>query len=241
MPSGPTISSRNWYTYDHAARLSCEYSLSARTIYRYDVRGNLLEVRNYNPSSMSTYSVQNDRLIALTYSSPSVQRRSEFSYDDLGRMTYDGQTGQSITYNTLDLVEKISVSSTTLVNYRYLAYGTKLSALDGSGEGFVYRGPFVYRTCDNGSSLTLESAVFGGGRLTPGGAMLYVTNDPAINAEAIVDTLKLRDELSSFEHAAEFGIDSYKNLRKSMVSTYGTGSGLEVHPDLLKTIEACFK
>lgn len=88
----------------------------------------------------------------------------------------------------------------------------------------MYRGPFVYRTCDNGSSLTLESAVFGGGRLTPGGAMLYVTNDPAINAEAIVDALKLRDELSSFEHAAEFGIDSYKNLRKSMVSIYGTGS-----------------
>lgn len=399
MPSGPTVSSRNWYTYDHAARLSCEYSSSARTIYRYDVRGNLLEVRNYNPSSMLTYSVQNDRLIALTYSSPSVQRRSEFSYDDLGRMTYDGQTGQSITYNTLDLVEKISVSSTTLVNYRYLADGTKLSALDGSGEGFVYRGPFVYRTCDNGSSLTLESAVFGGGRLTPGGAMLYVTDylgsvravvngitgtlykvadfsafgeesdvasfqsaptpvgitfrdsytghedqssdfgtsytdfgarqyNPALRrwmtpdplsekyyglspyafcnnnpvnlvdedgevvetlwdlasicagiqslvqniesgnvkaavgdglgivvdavaaavpfvpggvgavrtgrklldlTEAGVDALKLRDELSSFEHAAEFGIDSYKNLRKSMVSTYGTGSGLEVH------------
>ena len=65
-----------------------------------------------------------------------------------------------------------------MVNYSYLSDGTKLSALDGSGEGLVYRGPFVYRKgAGNGnSSLTLESAAFGGGRLTPTGAMLYVTD-----------------------------------------------------------------
>ena len=53
-----------------------------------------------------------------------------------------------------------------------------MSALNGSGEGLVYRGPFVYRKgAGNGnSSLTLESAAFGGGRLTPTGAMLYVTD-----------------------------------------------------------------
>ena len=56
------------------------------------------------------------------------------------------------------------------MNYSYLSDGTKLSALDGSGEGLVYRGPFVYRKSSGsnaGSSLTLESAAFGGGRLTP--------------------------------------------------------------------------
>ena len=64
------------------------------------------------------------------------------------------------------------------MNYSYLSDGTKLSALNGSGEGLVYRGPFVYRKgAGNGnSSLTLESAAFGGGRLTPTGAMLYVTD-----------------------------------------------------------------
>ena len=42
----------------------------------------------------------------------------------------------------------------------------------------MYRGPFVYRrsTGSGTSSLTLESAAFGGGRLTPSGAMLYVTD-----------------------------------------------------------------
>ena len=42
----------------------------------------------------------------------------------------------------------------------------------------MYRGPFVYRKgAGNGNgSLTLESAAFGGGRLTPTGAMLYVTD-----------------------------------------------------------------
>ena len=295
------------------------------------------------------------------------------------------------------------------MNYFYLADGTKTRALDESGEGLVYRGPFVYRKGSGSSSLTLESAAFGGGRLTPDGALLYVTdylgsvravidgatgqiykavdysaygdesevmvpqqgavpehplataalpscltlrdsytgkedqtpdfgtsytdfgarqyspairrwmtpdplsekyygvspyafcNDNPVNfvdpdgedpsliwdivsigfgidsfrnnyragkygaaifdgfgiavdvvaafipvipggigilrtgnrvlniADAGIDALKLGDELSSFSHAAEFGVDSYKNLKKSVEATYGTGSGLEVH------------
>ena len=295
------------------------------------------------------------------------------------------------------------------MNYFYLADGTKTRALDESGEGLVYRGPFVYRKGSGSSSLTLESAAFGGGRLTPDGALLYVTdylgsvravvdgttgqiykavdysaygdesevmvpqqgtipehtlaaatlpsgmtlrdsftgqedqtpdfgtsytdfgarqyspairrwmtpdplsekyygvspyafcNDNPVNfvdpdgedpsliwdiasigfgidsfrdnyragkygaaifdgfgiavdvvaafipiipggigilrtgnrvlniADAGIDALKLGDELSSFSHAAEFGVDSYKNLKKSVQATYGTGSGLEVH------------
>lgn len=48
-------------------------------------------------------------------------------------------------------------------------------------------------------------------------------------ADAGIDALKFRDELGGFSHAAEFGVDSYKNLKKSVQATYGTGSGLEVH------------
>ena len=75
------------------------------------------------------------------------------------------------------------------MNYFYLSDGTKLSALDGSGEGLVYRGPFVYRKSSGSnasSSLTLESAAFGGGRLTPDGALLYVT-DYLGSVRAVVD------------------------------------------------------
>ena len=47
--------------------------------------------------------------------------------------------------------------------------------------------------------------------------------------DAGTDFLRLTGELQGFEKAAEFGVDSYKNLKKSVNSVYGTGSGLEVH------------
>lgn len=49
------------------------------------------------------------------------------------------------------------------------------------------------------------------------------------HADLVVDAAKLADDLKDFEKAAEFGVDSYKNLRKSVASTYGAESGLEVH------------
>ena len=64
----------------------------------------------------------------------------------------------------------------------------------------------------------------------PGGVGILRTGNRVLNiADAGIDALKLGDELSSFSHAAEFGVDSYKNLKKSVEATYGTGSGLEVH------------
>ena len=64
----------------------------------------------------------------------------------------------------------------------------------------------------------------------PGGIGILRTGNRVLNiADAGIDALKLGDELSSFSHAAEFGVDSYKNLKKSVQATYGTGSGLEVH------------
>ena len=78
---------------------------------------------------------------------------------------------------------------TLLVKYSYLADGTKLSALNRNGEGLVYRGPFAYRQSSGGegnSSLTLESASFSGGLLTPGNVLLYV-RDYLGSVRAVVD------------------------------------------------------
>ena len=76
----------------------------------------------------------------------------------------------------LDLPRKISVAGgTTKANYCYLADGTKVSALSSDGTGLVYRGPFTYRRAADGS-LTLESAACAEGRLTPGGALLHLTD-----------------------------------------------------------------
>ena len=64
----------------------------------------------------------------------------------------------------------------------------------------------------------------------PGGIGFLRTGNKALNlADAGIDALKIGDELSDFRHAAEFGVGSYKDLKKSVEATYGTGSGLEVH------------
>ena len=60
-------------------------------------------------------------------------------------MTFDGRTGMSLIWNDLGLVEKVSLNDTDLVNYSYLADGTKVSALGGDGDGILYLGSLIYR------------------------------------------------------------------------------------------------
>ena len=77
-------------------------------------------------------------------------------------MTFDGRTGMSLTWNDLGLVEKVSLNGEDLVNYAYLADGTKVSALDAEGDGLLYLGSLIYKK--QGESISLESAGFAGGR-----------------------------------------------------------------------------
>ncbi|MBP3482825.1 MAG: RHS repeat-associated core domain-containing protein [Alistipes sp.] len=58
---------------------------------------------------------------------------------------------------------KISRGDDILVNYVYLADGSKYSALKGDGTGFVYEGSFIYSK-DVDGNLKLESIPFNGGR-----------------------------------------------------------------------------
>lgn len=120
--------------HDAVGRLASEISELAATDFTYDNRGNLLSVNCGEETTSYAYSGDRlDSLISGNSQSPS------FIHDSLGRMTYNGQTGHAISYNDLDLVGNISLNGTTLVNYSYLADGTKISALDGSGAGLVYR------------------------------------------------------------------------------------------------------
>lgn len=209
QPSDPQPYSWECYTYDHAGRLARSTRQGGSSEYTYDPRGNILS--EMLPASAGSFSYEyddGDRLSSLTSQSESGQDTAVFTHDALGRMTFDGTTGQSMTYNSLDLVGNISRYGATLVNYSYLSDGTKLSALNGSGEGLVYRGPFVYRKSSGSnasSSLTLESAAFGGGRLTPDGALLYVT-DYLGSVRAVVDG-KTGDLYKASEYSA-FGDES---------------------------------
>lgn len=158
------------YVYDPAGRVAADIREDGVTEYSYDSRGNILSAVLGDESAVYDYA--GDILTSVTM--PSGQSCT-FSHDALARMTYDGQTGQAITYNSLDLVGNISSNGTTLANYFYLSDGTKTRALKANGSGLVYRGPFVYRRGSDGS-LTFESASFSGGRLTSSGALLYVTD-----------------------------------------------------------------
>ena len=201
------------YAYDPSGRLARSGYPGKFREYTYDSRGNILSETLPGSAGSFDYEYDGDRLISLTASSAVQHDTVTFTHDALGRMTFDGMTGQSMTYNDLDLIGNIVRNDTTLVNYSYLSDGTKLSALDGSGAGLVYRGPFVYRKSSGGnagSSLTLESAAFGGGLMTPSGAMFYVT-DYLGSVRAVVDG-KTGDLYKASDYSA-FGDESVVMVR----------------------------
>ena len=89
-------------------------------------------------------------------------------------------------YNKFDLVENIKRNDTTLVNYSYLADGTKVEARRYTiGKWLIYRGPFVYRVYTTNSYYP-ESVEFSGGRVTRTGAMLHV-KDYLGSVRAVID------------------------------------------------------
>ena len=85
------------------------------------------------------------------------------------------------------LVEKVSLNDTDLVNYSYLADGTKVSALDGDGDGLLYLGSLIYKK--TGDSIELESAGFAGGR--------FVARETSPGVSAMVPMIHVTDHLGS--------------------------------------------
>lgn len=220
------------YAYDAAGRLAKSGRQGSFREYTYDSRGNILSETLPGSAGSFDYEYDGDRLISLTASSVAQHDTVPFTHDALGRMTFDGMTGQSMTYNDLDLIRNIVRNDTTLVNYSYLSDGTKLSALDGSGEGLVYRGPFVYRKSSGSnatSSLTLESAAFGGGRMTPDGALLYVT-DYLGSVRAVVDgktgNLYKASEYSAFGDESQVMVSGQGSTPAHALATAALPTGL---------------
>ncbi len=208
------------FQYDGAGRLSREARTGlaiAGTDYTYDVRGNILKVADlasrgtmqweYNyDGDILTQAEQSKRIGSITYN---------FAHDSLGRMTFDGLNGLNIEYNILNLPKKIGNSDSTLVNYSYLADGTKISSLTQLGEGLVFRGPFTYRRASDGT-MTLESAVCDEGRLTPERALLYV-RDHLGSVRAVVD-----GNSAEILEASKYGVYGSRNE----LASAGTFPGL---------------
>ena len=93
----------------------------------------------------------------------------------------------SLDWNDLGLVEKVSLDGEDLVNYSYLADGTKVSALGGDGDGLLYLGSLIYKR--QGESISLESAAFSGGR--------FVARTSAPGVSAMVPMIHVTDHLGS--------------------------------------------
>ena len=127
----------------------------------YDLNGNILSLERTSGGTVANdleYTYDGNRLATLTDGAESYA----YAYDVNGNMTHDGAYGLDISYNRLNMLQKVSQNGSVLANYSYLSDGTKLSATNADGNGFRYEGSLVYRI-QNGA-LSLESAAFNGGR-----------------------------------------------------------------------------
>ena len=103
-------------------------------------------------------------------------------------MIQDGRNNLFLTYNNLNLIEKVEQDNVNLANYSYLADGTKLAATNVAGNGLIYMGSLVYRLQNN--ALMLESSSFSDGRIlntTNGYDTQYHLTDHLGSIRTIVD------------------------------------------------------
>ena len=222
IPTGPSpsqiqqVSRTEDYAYDYAARLSGWDDASNGENISYDARGNITSRSpRYGSSGTITLTYTGDRLATRKVGTGTAV---SFAHDSFARMTTDAEAGLTTAYNVLDLPERISQGTTLKVKYTYLSDGTKVSALDASGAGLVYRGPFTYRR-SSGGTLTFESAPFDSGRLTEAGTRYHVTDHlgsvrAVINSNASTTTYPLTG-FYSVDDFAPFGTKS-----TSSASTY---------------------
>ena len=127
------------------------------------------------------------------------------------------------TYNAFDLPQSVHSGGTLMARYAYTADGTKVSALDASGAGLVYRGPFTYRRA-SGGTLTLEGAPFDGGRLTEAGARYHVT-DHLGSVRAVWDGTV---SATSYPMAGFYSMDDYASY--GVKSASGAASAVTLKP-----------
>ena len=138
----------------------------------YDRNGNVLTLTRYgadtaSPEEALAYSYNGDLLIGISNTGTS-GGGGTYMHDTNGNMTRDGLSGLDIEYDEMNLTRRISSDGTTLAGYEHLADGTKFSAVDGSGDGYQYRGSMIYSqtaTSSGAPTLALDCALTSAGRI----------------------------------------------------------------------------
>ena len=146
-------------------------AFSERSI-TYDRNSNVLTLTRYGenaatPDEILAYSYNGNLLRNISNSGTSGSGGS-FVHDTNGNLTSDGLASLDIVYNYRNLTSRISSGGATLAEYEYLADGTKLRAVGGSGNGYQYRGSLIYtQTAGQSGSpaITLDCAVTSAGRI----------------------------------------------------------------------------
>lgn len=171
-----TLSNQNTFGYDKLSRLISSAGRTVTTHYEYDLGGNMTSRTRITTSSpddpfslneingdMMYYSGNRLAVVLDIFVPPQQYHGPNNSYDASGRMTYDVMHNLSLVYNHMDRVKRIRRGGIILVDYTYLADGTKISALDMLGNGLFYLGSMTYRKDSGGTSL--ESMSWDGGRI----------------------------------------------------------------------------
>ncbi len=146
-------------------------------------------------------------------------------------MTCDGLAGLDIEYDETNLTRCVSSGGTTLAEYEHLADGTKLSAADGIGNGYQYRGSLIYTRISDQSgavSLALDCVLTTGGRIARvAGADGTVSYKPLVHlrdhfgsVRAVVDGARMYNQAIARWTAADPMAEEYYG-----VSPYAYGLG----------------
>ena len=163
----------DFYTYDGAGRMTgsaVSSPVNTEKAISYDRSGNILSFKRYNGGTLADN-------FSWSYTG---FRRSGFTYDTGGNITSNGTGGFTATYNRLGLPKTITASGSS-TTYSFLADGTKESAIQSSGGGYVYLGSMRFFK-DASGAISFDSAPWEGGRIIAGSAtgaydLQYFTRD----------------------------------------------------------------
>ena len=162
----------------------------------YDRNGNILSLTRYGadtavPEEALAYSYNGNMLVGVSNSGSSGGGGS-YTHDANGNLTRDGLSCLDIEYDDLNLTSRVSSGDTTLAVYGHLADGTKICSVDGTGNGFQYRGSLIYaQTAGQSGSpvLTLDCALTSAGRI-----VRWTAADGSVSYRSLIH---LRDHLGS--------------------------------------------